>query len=160
LVKERLKAPDCARGYLFDGFPRTIVQADALKDAHVGIDVVLEIDVPYADIIQRMSGRRIHQPSGRSYHTLFNPPTVEGLDDETGEALIQREDDHEDTVRKRLDVYEAQTRPLVEYYAAWAQQSPATAPRYCKISGLGSVEEIRQRVFASLQSSETPIQQF
>lgn len=152
LVKERLKAPDCARGYLFDGFPRTIIQADALKDAHVALDVVLEIDVPYDDIITRMSGRRVHVASGRTYHTVFNPPKKAGFDDETGEPLIQREDDKEETVRKRLDVYEAQTRPLVEYYASWAAQSPTLAPRHCKISGLGSVEEIRQRVFSALQN--------
>ena len=140
LVKERLKAPDCARGYLFDGFPRTLAQADAMKDAGVRIDHVLEIDVPDAEIIARMSGRRVHPASGRTYHVKFNPPKVEGKDDVTGEPLIQRDDDKEETVRKRLEVYRAQTRPLVQYYA----------PLLSRIPGTGTVEEIKQRVFAAL----------
>lgn len=124
LVQDRLKQPDCANGYLFDGFPRTIPQADALKSAGVKLDYVVEIEVPEEDIIERMSGRRVHQPSGRSYHVRFNPPKVEGKDDVTGEDLIQRDDDREETVRNRLNVYRQQTRPLVDYYSSWAQQSP------------------------------------
>ncbi|HEY5897902.1 MAG TPA: adenylate kinase [Burkholderiales bacterium] len=150
LVKERLKAPDCARGYLFDGFPRTIPQAEAMKQAQVPIDRVLEIDVPDDDIIQRMSGRRVHLASGRTYHVKFNRPKVDGKDDLTGEALIQRDDDKEETVRKRLDVYHSQTRPLVEYYSRWADSGDSRAPKVRKISGAGAVEEIKQRVFAAL----------
>lgn len=150
LVKDRLTQPDCAGGYLFDGFPRTIPQADAMKSAGVRIDVVLEIDVPDTDIIERMSGRRVHATSGRTYHVRFNPPRVAGQDDVTGEALIQRDDDREDTVRKRLEVYQAQTRPLVDYYSRWAATGDAAAPRYTRISGLGSVDEIRDRAFAAL----------
>lgn len=150
LVKDRLTQPDCAGGYLFDGFPRTIPQADAMKSAGVRIDVVLEIDVPDSDIIERMSGRRVHAASGRTYHVRFNPPRVAGHDDVTGEALIQRDDDREDTVRKRLEVYQAQTRPLVDYYSRWAATGDAVAPRYARISGLGSVDEIRNRAFAAL----------
>src|SRR5207248_510156 len=150
LVKARLEAPDCANGYLFDGFPRTIPQADAMKDADVPIDYVLEIDVPDDEIIARMSGRRVHPASGRSYHVKFNPPKVAGKDDVTGEPLIQRDDDREETVKKRLEVYRAQTRPLVDYYGRWAASGEAAAPRYRKISGLGPVEEIRRRVFAAL----------
>jgi adenylate kinase len=151
LVKDRLTQPDCASGYLFDGFPRTLPQADAMKSAGVRIDVVLEIDVPESDIIERMSGRRVHAASGRTYHVRFNPPRVAGLDDLTGEALIQRDDDREDTVRKRLEVYQGQTRPLVDYYSTWAATGDATAPRYARISGLGSVDEIRERTFAALR---------
>jgi adenylate kinase len=143
LVKERLKQPDCTRGYLFDGFPRTIPQAEALKEAGVRIEHVLEIDVP-DEIIARMSGRRVHPGSGRVYHVKFNPPKVEGKDDVTGEPLVQRDDDREETVRKRLEVYRKQTRPLVDYY-----KGLATA-KYHKISGMGSVEEVKQRVFAAL----------
>ncbi len=148
LVQDRLKQPDCARGYLFDGFPRTIPQAEALKRAGVPIDYVLEIDVPDDEIIARMSGRRVHPASGRTYHVKFNPPRVAGKDDVTGEPLIQRDDDREATVRKRLEVYRAQTRPLVDYYGRASGEK--AAPRYREISGLGSVEEIKRRVFAAL----------
>jgi len=151
LVKERIAQPDCAGGFLFDGFPRTIPQADAMKDAGVQLDIVLEIDVPEAAIIERISGRRMHVASGRSYHLKFNPPKVEGLDDITGEPLIQRDDDKEETVRKRLDVYQQQTRPLVDYYGQWAASGAAGAPRYAKISGTGSVDEITARASAALQ---------
>jgi adenylate kinase len=150
LVQDRLKQPDCARGYLFDGFPRTIPQAEALKRAGVPIDDVLEIDVPDDEIIARMSGRRVHPASGRSYHMKFNPPRVAGKDDVTGEPLVQRDDDREETVRKRLEVYRAQTRPLVDYYGRWAASGEKAAPRYRKISGLGALEEIKRRVFAAL----------
>ena len=152
LVKERLAQPDCAGGFLFDGFPRTIPQADAMKDAGVKLDAVLEIDVPDAAIIERMSGRRAHLPSGRTYHVKFNPPKVDGIDDISGEPLIQRDDDKEETVRKRLDVYQKQTRPLVDYYGRWAASGEAGAPRCTKISGTGSVEEITARVMAALQA--------
>lgn len=151
LVKERITQPDCSNGFLFDGFPRTIRQADAMKDAGVKLDVVLEIDVPPADIIERMSGRLFHIASGRSYHTKFKPPKTAGVDDVTGEALIQRDDDKEDTVRKRLAVYESQTRPLVAYYADWAASGDAQAPRCARISGTGSVEDITSRVMAALE---------
>lgn len=151
LVKERIAQPDCAKGFLFDGFPRTIPQADAMKDAGVKLDVVLEIDVPDAAIIERMSGRRTHPASGRSYHVKFNPPKVEGRDDVTGEPLIQRDDDKEETVRKRLEVYQKQTRPLVDYYSRWAQSGTPGAPRYACISGTGSVDEITRRVMDALQ---------
>ena len=152
LVQERLKEADCQHGYLFDGFPRTLPQADALKSAHVALDVVLEIAVPDADIIERMSGRRVHVASGRSYHVRYNPPKVQDRDDLTGEPLIQRDDDQEDVVRKRLEVYHAQTQVLVEYYASWAASGAAQAPKYRKVSGVGSVEEIKARVFAALES--------
>ena len=152
LVKERIAQPDCAKGFLFDGFPRTIPQADAMKQAGVKLDCVLEIDVPFDAIIERMSGRRVHVTSGRTYHVRFNPPKVEGIDDATGEALIQRDDDKEETVKKRLEVYSDQTRPLVNYYAAWSEKEPALAPRYRAISGLGSVEEITERAFKALQA--------
>ena len=150
LVKERIAQPDCSGGFLFDGFPRTIVQADALKTAGVALDVVLEIDVPDEAIVERMSGRRVHVASGRTYHVRFNPPRREGLDDETGEPLIQRVDDLEETVVKRLAVYAAQTRPLVDYYARWTATGEASAPRYRKISGTGSVDEITARALAAL----------
>lgn len=150
LVSERLKEPDCARGYLFDGFPRTIPQADAMKSAGVGLDYVLEIDVPDGDIVLRMSGRRVHLASGRTYHVKFNPPKIEGKDDITGEPLIQREDDREETVKKRLEVYQAQTKALVGYYTQWAKSGLAGAPRYRAISGVGSVEDIKARAFAAL----------
>ena len=152
LVKERIALPDCANGFLFDGFPRTIPQAEAMKAAGVKLDYVLEIDVPFADIIERMSGRRSHPASGRTYHVKFNPPKVAGKDDATGEDLIQREDDKEETVRKRLEVYRQQTRPLVEYYSAWAQQEPAAAPKYRAISGVGTVDDIMQRALTALSS--------
>ena len=151
LVKERLTESDCANGYLFDGFPRTIPQADALKDAQVSVDFVLEIDVPSEEIIKRMSGRRVHAASGRVYHIEYNPPKVEGKDDVTGEELMQRDDDKEETVRKRLDVYQAQTRPLVDYYGNWSASGDAVAPKYRKISGVGSVDEIRARILEALQ---------
>ena len=150
LVKERIAQPDCAKGFLFDGFPRTIPQADAMKDAGVVLDFVLEIDVPEEAIIERMSGRRVHTASGRSYHVKFNPPKTEGVDDVTGEPLIQRDDDKEETVRKRLQVYQSQTRPLVEYYAAWAATADALAPRCARVSGTGTVDEIAARVMAAL----------
>jgi adenylate kinase len=150
LVKERIAQPDCAAGFLFDGFPRTIVQADALKSAGIKLDYVLEIDVPDSAIIERMSGRRVHVASGRTYHVRFNPPRRAGVDDATGEPLIQRADDDEETVRKRLAVYAAQTRPLVEYYARWAASGDPDAPAYRKISGTGEVEEITARALAAL----------
>ena len=150
LVKERITQADCANGFLFDGFPRTIVQADAMKAAGVKLDLVLEIDVPDEAIIERMSGRRVHLASGRTYHVKFNPPKVEGKDDVTGEDLIQRADDAEATVKNRLSVYQNQTRPLVEYYAAWAARGEADAPRCRKISGTGSVEDITARALAAL----------
>jgi adenylate kinase len=152
LVKERITQPDCAKGFLFDGFPRTIPQAEAMKNAGVKLDYVVEIDVDDAQIIERMSGRRVHLLSGRTYHVKFNPPKVSGKDDVTGEDLIQRDDDREETVRKRLTVYHAQTEPLVEYYSRWAASGDAQAPRYVKIPGIGKVEEIRDRIFAALQS--------
>ncbi len=150
LVKERLLHADCQNGFLFDGFPRTIAQANAMKDAGVKLEVVLEIDVPAEAIIERMSGRRLHMASGRSYHVKYNPPKVEDQDDVTGEPLIQRDDDKEETVRKRLDVYQRQTRPLVDYYAAWATTGEALAPRCARISGTGTVDEITARVMAAL----------
>ncbi len=150
LVKERLAQPDCAYGFLFDGFPRTIVQADAMKAASVNLDIVLEIDVPDEAIIERMSGRRAHLASGRTYHIKFNPPKVEGIDDVTGEPLIQRDDDKEETVKKRLDVYQKQTRPLVSYYADWSAAGDPVAPKYRKISGTGSVDEITARALQAL----------
>lgn len=152
LVRDRLHQDDCQTGYLFDGFPRTIPQADALKDANVKLDYVIEIDVPSEDIIERISGRRVHPASGRSYHIRFNPPKVADTDDVTGEPLVQRDDDSEETVRHRLDVYENQTRPLVEYYSSWAASGESEAPKYRKISGVGSVEEIKQRILDALRS--------
>ena len=150
LVKERIAQADCAGGFLFDGFPRTFPQADAMKAANVNLDFVLEIDVPFDAIIERMSGRRSHAASGRTYHVKFNPPKVAGVDDVTGEPLIQREDDKEETVKKRLDVYSAQTRPLVDYYSEWAKTEPAKAPKYRAISGTGTVDEITARAFEAL----------
>jgi adenylate kinase len=152
LVKERIAQPDCAKGFLFDGFPRTIPQADAMKAAGVKLDYVLEIDVPFDAIIERMSGRRSHPASGRTYHVKFNPPKVDGKDDVTGEPLIQRDDDKAETVQKRLDVYSAQTRPLVDYYGNWAKAEAAAAPKYRAIQGTGSVEDITARAFAALVS--------
>lgn len=151
LVKERIAQPDCAKGFLFDGFPRTIPQADAMKAAGVKLDYVLEIDVPFEAIIERMSGRRSHPASGRTYHVKFNPPKVAGKDDVTGEDLVQRDDDKEETV-KRLDVYDAQTRPLVDYYSNWAKADAVAAPKYRAISGTGTVEEITARALAALAS--------
>ncbi len=150
LVKERLTQPDCAKGFLFDGFPRTIPQAEAMREAGVKLDYVLEIDVPFEAIIERMSGRRSHPASGRTYHVKFNPPKVAGVDDVTGEPLIQRDDDKEDTVKKRLEVYASQTRPLVDYYANWAKTDPSSAPKYRAISGMGAVEEITARALGAL----------
>ena len=150
LVEERTKEPDCANGFLFDGFPRTLAQADALKDKGVQIDCVVEIDVDDDEIIRRMSGRRVHLASGRTYHVVFNPPKEEGKDDETGEPLIQRDDDQEDTVRERLNVYHEQTEPLIAYYSKWADAGGEGAPRYIKINGIGKVDEIRDAIYAGL----------
>ena len=152
LVKDRITHADCANGFLFDGFPRTIPQAEAMRAAGVKLDYVLEIDVPFDAIIERMSGRRSHPASGRTYHIKFNPPKAEGKDDVTGEPLVQRDDDKEETVKKRLDVYSSQTRPLVDYYSNWAKQDPADAPKYRAISGIGSVDEIKDRAFQALAS--------
>lgn len=152
LVRERIAQTDCAHGFLFDGFPRTIPQADAMRAAGVRIDYVLEIDVPFEAIIERMSGRRSHSASGRTYHVKYNPPKNAGLDDATGEPLIQREDDKEATVAKRLDVYSAQTRPLVAYYSEWSKATPEEAPKYRTISGTGNVGEITERAFRALSS--------
>jgi adenylate kinase len=150
LVKERIKEADCQKGFLFDGFPRTIPQADAMKEAGVGIDAVVDVDVPDAEIIKRMSGRRVHLASGRTYHVVFNPPKVEGKDDATGEALIQRDDDKEETVKKRLEVYHSQTEPLIDYYKKWRAAGDPRAPQYIHIPGIGKVEQIRDAVFAAL----------
>lgn len=152
LVKDRIAQPDCVKGFLFDGFPRTLPQADAMKAAGVKLDYVLEIDVPFDAIIERMSGRRSHPASGRTYHVKFNPPKTDGKDDVSGEPLIQRDDDKEETVRKRLEVYSAQTRPLVEYYSSWAKAEPAAAPQYRAISGMGGVDEITARAFKALST--------
>ena len=150
LVKERIKESDCANGFLFDGFPRTIPQADAMKTAGVEIDVVVEIAVDDIEIVERMSGRRTHPGSGRTYHVKFNPPKVAGKDDVTGEDLIQRDDDKEETVKHRLAVYHEQTKPLINYYGDWAASRRPGAPRYVRIAGVGKVEEIRDRIFAAL----------
>lgn len=150
LVKERIKDKDCANGYLLDGFPRTIPQAEAMKQAGVQIDFVIEIDVADSEIIQRMSGRRVHPASGRTYHIVFNPPKVAGKDDITGEELVQRPDDAEETVRKRLDVYHSQTKPLVAYYTGWAGSGDTSAPKCVNIQGVGSVDDIRNKIFAVL----------
>lgn len=150
LVKDRLQQADCAKGFLFDGFPRTLAQADAMKAADVAIDYVVDFDVPDEDIIERLSGRRVHPGSGRVYHIRHNPPKVEGKDDVTGEDLVLREDDREETVRKRLQVYHAQTRPLVDYYAAWERTGDARAPKLRRISGVGAVDDVTARIFAAL----------
>ncbi len=150
LVKDRIQEDDCRNGFLFDGFPRTIPQAEALKEQGVGIDCVVEIDVDDEEIVKRMSGRRVHVASGRTYHVIFNPPRVEGKDDETGEDLIQRDDDQADTVRKRLQVYHEQTEPLVAFYSKWAESGGADSPRYVRVEGIGKVEEIRDKIFAAL----------
>jgi adenylate kinase len=155
LVKERITQPDCEKGFLFDGFPRTIPQADAMKDAGVAIDAVVDIDVPDQEIIKRMSGRRVHLASGRTYHINFNPPKVEGKDDVTGEPLIQRDDDKEETVRKRLDVYHNQTEPLIDYYKKWESSGAASAPKYIRIEGIGKVDEIRDNIFKKLDAVKT-----
>ena len=150
LVKERIKEPDCEKGFLFDGFPRTIPQADAMKEARVPIDAVVDINVPDEEIIKRMSGRRAHLASGRTYHIIFNPPKEEGKDDVTGEPLVQRDDDKEETVRKRLEVYHDQTEPLIDYYKRWESTGEAGAPQYVRIEGVGKVAEIRDRIFSVL----------
>lgn len=150
LVKDRLQDADCGHGYLFDGFPRTIAQADAMKEAGIHVDYVLEIDVPDASIIERMDGRRSHPGSGRVYHVTFNPPKVAGFDDVTGEALIQRDDDKAETVKKRLDVYHTQTEVLLGYYNDWDKSGAPGAPKYRRISGVGGLDEVRERVFAAL----------
>jgi adenylate kinase len=155
LVKERISQPDCEKGFLFDGFPRTIPQADAMKEAGVAIDAVVDIDVSDNEIIKRMSGRRVHLASGRTYHIVFNPPKVEGKDDVTGEALIQRDDDKEETVRKRLDVYHNQTEPLIDYYKKWESSGDAAAPKYIRIEGIGKVDEIRDNIFKALDAVKT-----
>jgi adenylate kinase len=150
LVKERIAQPDCEKGFLFDGFPRTVVQAEALKTESVAVDAVVEIDVEDDEIIRRMSGRRVHLASGRTYHIVFNPPKVQSKDDVTGEALIQRDDDQQETVRKRLAVYHEQTEPLVDYYTKWSESGDGAAPKYVKVAGIGKVEEIRDRILAGL----------
>jgi adenylate kinase len=151
LVKERIKQPDAAKGFLFDGFPRTIPQADAMKAAGVKLDYVVEVHVDDAEIVKRLSGRRVHVGSGRTYHIVFNPPKVAGKDDVTGEDLIQREDDKEATIRKRLEVYHSQTEPLVDYYSKWAASGAPGAPKYARISGVGTMDQIRDRLFAALE---------
>lgn len=153
MVQDRIAEPDCANGFLFDGFPRTVLQAEAIRAQGLKLDYLLEIQVPFEDIIERMSGRRSHPDSGRTYHIKFNPPLVEGKDDITGEPLVQRADDHIDTVTKRLDVYRQQTRPLIDYYSAWVRWSPKEAPKYRVINGVGTVDEIRQRVLAAFEQS-------
>jgi adenylate kinase len=151
MVKERIAEDDCKDGFLFDGFPRTLAQADALKAGEVFVDAVVEIDVPDEEIIKRMSGRRVHLASGRTYHVVFNPPKEEGMDNETGEPLIQRDDDKEETVRARLKVYHDQTEPLIQYYSAWAEQGGEGAPKYIKVDGIGSVDGIRERIIGNLE---------
>ena len=153
MVKERIKEDDCKAGYLFDGFPRTIPQAEALKEAGVTVDAVVEIDVPDEEIIKRMSGRRVHLASGRTYHVVFNPPQAEGKDDVTGQDLIQRDDDQEETVKARLKVYHDQTEPLVAYYSNWANMGGDGSPKYVKINGIGGVEGIRDQIFGGLGSA-------
>ena len=150
LVKERIQEDDCVNGFLFDGFPRTLAQADALKTQGVDIDFVVEIDVDDEEIIKRMSGRRAHLASGRTYHVIYNPPKVEGKDDVTGEDLVQRDDDKEDTVRERLRIYHEQTEPLIKYYSEWASSGENHAPKYVKVDGIGKVDEIRDSIFAAL----------
>ena len=154
LVQERIQAPDCAEGFLLDGFPRTIPQADAMKSSGIAIDAVVDMSVPDETIINRLSGRRVHLASGRTYHLVFNPPKEEGKDDITGEALIQRDDDREETVRKRLDVYHAQTEPLIDYYKTWESTGDAGAPKYIRVDSLGTVPDIRDRIFAALAGIE------
>jgi len=151
LVKERIQEPDCTKGFLFDGFPRTIPQADAMKEAGVPIDAVVDIDVPDEEIIKRMSGRRAHLASGRTYHVIYNPPKVEGKDDETGEPLVQRDDDKEETVKKRLDVYHDQTEPLIDYYKKWEASGEAAAPKYVHINGVGTLDSITAQIVGELE---------
>jgi adenylate kinase len=153
MVKERITEPDCENGFLFDGFPRTLAQADALKEVGVPIDAVVEIDVPDEEIIKRMAGRRVHPASGRTYHIEYNPPKEEGKDDETGEPLVQRDDDKEETVRARLKVYHDQTEPLISYYSAWADKGGEGAPRYLRVEGVGGVEAIRDKIIAGLEAN-------
>jgi adenylate kinase len=150
IVADKIKTPECRNGFLFDGFPRTIPQAEALKLAGIHIDAVLEIHVPDEEIISRMSGRRVHLASGRTYHVKFNPPKVSGKDDITGEDLVQREDDNEETVKKRLDIYHHQTKPLIDYYLSWSQRKEDHAPKYKKVSGLGNIEQIKAEVLKDL----------
>ncbi len=150
LVKERVAQDDCENGYLLDGFPRTIPQADAMKSNGINVDYVVEIDVDDSEIVQRMAGRRMHMASGRTYHVVYNPPKVEGIDDETGEELVQRDDDKEETVKQRLGVYHAQTKPLVDYYSQWAETGQEDAPSYVKVVGVGSLEDIRDSIFSAL----------
>ena len=152
LVKERIGQPDCENGFLFDGFPRTIAQADALKREHITIDFVVEFQVPDEEIVRRMSGRRTHPASGRVYHVIYNPPKIDGKDDATGEPLVQRDDDKEETVRKRLAVYHEQTKPLVDYYSGWAQSGSADAPRYVAVNGQGAVDEVRAKILTELNA--------
>ena len=151
LIRERIEQPDCANGYLFDGFPRTLTQAEAMKNEGIAVDVVIEIAVPDEEIIKRMSGRRVHLPSGRTYHEVFNPPRETDKDDLTGEPLIQRDDDKEDTVRSRLTVYHEQTKPLIKYYSDWAR-SDNSAPRYVRVEGIGEVEQIRDRIVNGVEA--------
>ena len=150
LVKDRVAESDCANGYLLDGFPRTIPQADAMRELNIDVDYVLEISVDDAEIIKRMSGRRAHLASGRTYHTVYNPPKKEGVDDITGEALVQREDDKEETVKKRLNIYHEQTEPLIEYYGSYSKSGEASSPKYVKIEGIGSVDDIKRKVLGAL----------
>lgn len=157
LVKDRVKEPDCARGFIIDGFPRNIAQAEALRDAGIDIDFVIEVEVDDQEILRRMSGRRVHPGSGRSYHVEFNPPTTPGIDDVTGEPLVQRPDDNEATVRKRIQTYHSQTKPLVNYYLAWAASGDPRAPHYVNIYGQGTVEHIRDKIFAALESHTSHI---
>ncbi len=153
LVQKRIEEPDCANGFLFDGFPRTIPQADALKTANISIDYVIEIDVPDTEIIKRLSGRRVHPPSGRTYHIEFNPPATPGRDDVTGEALVLRDDDREETVRKRLQIYHDQTRPLIGYYLEWSESNDPDAPHYVRIAGTGNVETIQENILTALKQA-------
>lgn len=155
LVRERIAAPDCSKGFVLDGFPRTLGQAEALKENDISISHVVEIDAPDDEVIRRLSGRRVHLPSGRTYHVIFNPPKVEGKDDVTGEALMQRDDDKEETVRRRLEVYRDQTAPLVDYYQRWRQEGDPKAPEYVKISGLGKVDAVREAIVAKLNGEQT-----
>src|SRR4051794_12017999 len=153
LVQERVLQPDAANGFIFDGFPRTLAQAEALRSAGVALDAVVELDVADEEILRRMSGRRVHPGSGRTYHVHFNPPKVADRDDVTGEPLVQRPDDREETVRKRIEAYHAQTEPLVDYYGRWSASGEPHAPRYVKIAGQGAVEDIRDRIFSALDSA-------